>query len=551
MYPAKRKADHLNSKRTSLLDDGKEAPSAPRTTWFTFYSHRAQREYYYNPVSGVSSWQLPADGVISRLPGSPVQSTPSPQESKIPDLDLVFPLVPRTRRALDEQKKGNDAKMSAHRLLQIITKPRVALAMLLANLVLLTICCSNFGLTAVMLQDYNTTNHNNATIANINHRAPNQASKVSDTMTGNDAWVETSKESKPADDRDADGRPFPFLDLDDSDDKLYSVNSADELTPVDPPGREVEDSEQPEMQVDDMFDGGDSNIQHIQATEPVNEESLPENNTGEGAPPAKDTDSFDRLEEQDGPLIAPETTEQSSSNFLSIGSELSKSAVATNVPGSKDSEDETDAVFHDKVAAPKLLEQYDEGSVASNEEERSTIFSDEQPGKGNNYDEELGRPSNAECIRNDETSSGYQVKDDADAEELSKNENNATDNGSTMVDGIASGNFEFVSNLLLEEGQTEEAAPSADVPGSSHESQSNGEFKKASFDSESDKDEVQEADPDLQDSALRGSEMVPEIALLVEATEILIGKTSGLLERIIHDANSAGYSIDLKPKAVG
>ena len=74
-------------------------------TWFTFYSHREQREYYYEPISGTTTWIAPSQtvydtydvdddniiddketqysssssssnviitNIISRLPGSPI-----------------------------------------------------------------------------------------------------------------------------------------------------------------------------------------------------------------------------------------------------------------------------------------------------------------------------------------------------------------------------------------------------------------------------------------------------------------------------------------------
>lgn len=79
-------------------------------TWFTFYSHREKREYYYEPISGTTTWIAPnrSDGFISNLPGSPV-----------------------------ERSSG----MSFYRqtILPIITRPAIAIAMFLFNLLLLSV----------------------------------------------------------------------------------------------------------------------------------------------------------------------------------------------------------------------------------------------------------------------------------------------------------------------------------------------------------------------------------------------------------------------------
>lgn len=74
-------------------------------TWFTFYSHREKREYYYEPISKTTTWVAPIQGSISRLPGSPTESR---GES----------LYRRT-------------------ILPLITKPLVAISMFLLNLILL------------------------------------------------------------------------------------------------------------------------------------------------------------------------------------------------------------------------------------------------------------------------------------------------------------------------------------------------------------------------------------------------------------------------------
>ena len=82
-------------------------------TWFTFYSHRAQREYYYEPISGTTTWIAPsqttdeAPSVISRLPGSPIQDT-----------------------------MANAAHMYQKQVLPIITKRPVAVFLLFCNILL-------------------------------------------------------------------------------------------------------------------------------------------------------------------------------------------------------------------------------------------------------------------------------------------------------------------------------------------------------------------------------------------------------------------------------
>jgi len=552
------------------FDDEKIAPAAPRATWFTFYSHRAQREYYYNPASGVSSWQLPADGVISRLPGSPVQSPLSPQESKIPNLDLLFPLP--THRALGEENQGCGAKMSEHRLIPIITKPRVALALFLANLVLLTICCCNFGLTAVMLRDNNTTNRN-STIISIPHHVPKQENKVSERMTDTDAcWVDTSKktveESDTADD------------WDDREDKANIVNSglegvSPEPSIVGPLGGGGEDFARPGINVVDKDNCDDSSRQHRFETAPdIDKEPPPETNTGDATPLlAKDVDSFGHFkgQESESPVHSPsgkeakQKEESVSSNDASIdddtshaspvnegeSEELSTCDYNTIDRGStilRDIASGSNSVFeNNRNIGEEQTEQYANRDIsASPNGEGSADFSDEGETQKSEIvadkDEVEGKPPNDDSI-DDNTSADSPVEKD-DTEELLKSEYNTIDHGSTMLHG----------NPIIGE-QQKDSAVSINAPTSNHERQSNEESK-TTYDSgsgdplESDKRVILEADPDHEEPCVEGSENVSEIALLVEAAEILIHKTSILLERIIHDANSAGYSIDLKPKVV-
>jgi hypothetical protein len=81
-------------------------------TWFTFYSHREKREYYYEPISGTTTWVAPSStqGVISLLPGSPQQES---------DSDLL--------------------NLYRHNVLPFITRPTIAVGMLLVNLLLLSV----------------------------------------------------------------------------------------------------------------------------------------------------------------------------------------------------------------------------------------------------------------------------------------------------------------------------------------------------------------------------------------------------------------------------
>jgi hypothetical protein len=81
-------------------------------TWFTFYSHREKREYYYEPISGTTTWVAPSStqGVISHLPGSPQQASSS-------DLLTLY----------------------RHNVLPFITRPTIAVGMLLVNLLLLSV----------------------------------------------------------------------------------------------------------------------------------------------------------------------------------------------------------------------------------------------------------------------------------------------------------------------------------------------------------------------------------------------------------------------------
>jgi hypothetical protein len=105
-------------------DDNSGEPQV--ITWFTFFSHRAQREYYYEPISGTTTWIAPTttsaeedhDCVISRLPGSPLEA-------------LRDAVVQGTQQY--EQ-----------RVLPVITKRSVALCLLLGNMVLLAALWSSF-----------------------------------------------------------------------------------------------------------------------------------------------------------------------------------------------------------------------------------------------------------------------------------------------------------------------------------------------------------------------------------------------------------------------
>jgi len=122
----------LSSGNTSLDSDETSIPATGQTTWFTFFSHREQRPYYYDPVSGTSSWLRPPDGAINRLPGSPPQSCASlPRGSTV------------TAFNLDSDKNvGRGRTTYERRILPIITRPSVALTMLILNIVLL---CILFG----------------------------------------------------------------------------------------------------------------------------------------------------------------------------------------------------------------------------------------------------------------------------------------------------------------------------------------------------------------------------------------------------------------------
>jgi hypothetical protein len=176
------------------------ADSTAPTTYFTFFSHRAQREYYYDPVSGVSSWQLPPQGVVSRLPGSPVQCPPSPQKSELPDLELLFPLpvlVPPTVGSAETIHQ----EVQNYGLLSIITKPKCAITLLLMNLILLVVCFCTFT-SVTMVPNHNTTNVNVTIFDPKFGRLPSKESRFLEHQTEDSERVDESQNVSDKDEVD-------------------------------------------------------------------------------------------------------------------------------------------------------------------------------------------------------------------------------------------------------------------------------------------------------------------------------------------------------------
>ena len=129
---------HKNHRRGAPPNTDKDEDDSFVQTWFTFFSHREHREYYYDPVSGRTIWTAPTEGVISRLPGSPAEESPPP----------------RRRTAEEEEQHRLQATgrstMFERSIIPIITKPPIAVAMFLLNLILLSIWLRNLVGLAVL-----------------------------------------------------------------------------------------------------------------------------------------------------------------------------------------------------------------------------------------------------------------------------------------------------------------------------------------------------------------------------------------------------------------
>jgi hypothetical protein len=50
--------------------------STDQQTYFSFYCNHENRPYFYEPMSGDTTWILPPDGILSNLPGAPVDRPP-------------------------------------------------------------------------------------------------------------------------------------------------------------------------------------------------------------------------------------------------------------------------------------------------------------------------------------------------------------------------------------------------------------------------------------------------------------------------------------------
>jgi hypothetical protein len=126
MNPVHHIFDDASDSNDPRLED--ETNNAQVVTWFTFYSHRAQREYYYEPISGTTTWIAPsltttsteegAECVISRLPGSPLESM--------------------------QDAVKNGTRLYEKRVLPVITQRPVALLLLIGNMVLFASLYSSF-----------------------------------------------------------------------------------------------------------------------------------------------------------------------------------------------------------------------------------------------------------------------------------------------------------------------------------------------------------------------------------------------------------------------
>ena len=212
--------DNEDDEYDDIDAQNKQEPNV--VTWFTFYSHREQREYYYEPISGTTTWIAPSQtgydtddvkddhavdsneshvascssnavitNIISRLPGSPI---------------LHESIQNHMNHAITVSNQ-----IHQNHILPIITKRPVAILLLLCNIGLFYMWLRSGKCCHLEIANLNTTSGLNATTTtNIPMIPMNTTDTILpitedeiDNEVDESSWMMTS--SKPLDPSRMDG----------------------------------------------------------------------------------------------------------------------------------------------------------------------------------------------------------------------------------------------------------------------------------------------------------------------------------------------------------
>ena len=116
-------------------------------TWFTFYSHREQREYYYEPVSGTTTWIAPSLTIYDTNNHNDDNATDDTENQRHSSSTTMFkniisrlPGSPQFQESVRQHVQNAitvSNRIHQNQIVPIITKRHVAILLLVCNIALL------------------------------------------------------------------------------------------------------------------------------------------------------------------------------------------------------------------------------------------------------------------------------------------------------------------------------------------------------------------------------------------------------------------------------